>query len=81
MALHALVHCGIGISNFESGVMTMTKKGLTYADAGVDIDAGNTLVERIKPAAKRTSRSGVMSGLGGFGALFEVPKRYKEREK
>ncbi|NVJ93973.1 MAG: phosphoribosylformylglycinamidine cyclo-ligase [Marivivens sp.] len=51
----------------------MTKKnGLTYADAGVDIDAGNTLVERIKPAAKRTARSGVMAGLGGFGALFDL---------
>lgn len=50
----------------------MTKNGLTYADAGVDIDAGNTLVERIKPAAKRTSRSGVMAGLGGFGALFDL---------
>ncbi|WIV51950.1 phosphoribosylformylglycinamidine cyclo-ligase [Marivivens sp. LCG002] len=48
------------------------KNGITYADAGVDIDAGNTLVERIKPAAKRTSRSGVMSGLGGFGALFDL---------
>ena len=46
--------------------------GLTYADAGVDIDAGNTLVERIKPAAKRTTRSGVMAGLGGFGALFDL---------
>ena len=51
----------------------MTKKnGLTYADAGVDIDAGNALVERIKPAAKRTNRSGVMAGLGGFGGLFDL---------
>ncbi|MBL8561482.1 MAG: phosphoribosylformylglycinamidine cyclo-ligase [Gemmobacter sp.] len=48
------------------------KTGLTYADAGVDIDAGNALVERIKPAAKRTNRSGTMSGLGGFGALFDL---------
>ncbi len=47
-------------------------KGITYADAGVDIDAGNALVEQIKPAAKRTSRAGVMSGLGGFGALFDL---------
>lgn len=51
----------------------MTEKSqLTYADAGVDIDAGNTLVERIKPAAKATTRSGVMAGLGGFGALFDL---------
>ncbi len=48
------------------------KNGLSYADAGVDIDAGNELVERIKPAAKRTTRSGVMSGLGGFGAMFDL---------
>ncbi|MDH2327649.1 phosphoribosylformylglycinamidine cyclo-ligase [Cereibacter sp. SYSU M97828] len=48
------------------------KNGLTYADAGVDIDAGNALVERIKPAAKRTARSGTVSGLGGFGALFDL---------
>ena len=52
--------------------MTEAKNGITYADAGVDIDAGNALVERIKPAAKRTQRSGVMSGLGGFGALFDL---------
>jgi phosphoribosylformylglycinamidine cyclo-ligase len=52
--------------------MTEKPKGLSYADAGVDIAAGNALVERIKPAARRTDRSGVMSGLGGFGALFDL---------
>ncbi|MFN2307672.1 MAG: phosphoribosylformylglycinamidine cyclo-ligase [Paracoccaceae bacterium] len=50
----------------------MTKNGLTYADAGVDIDAGNALIDRIKPAARRTARPGVMAGLGGFGALFDL---------
>lgn len=47
-------------------------KGLSYADAGVDIDAGNALVERIKPAAAATARAGVVDGLGGFGALFDL---------
>ncbi|AVS66714.1 MULTISPECIES: phosphoribosylformylglycinamidine cyclo-ligase [Comamonadaceae] len=51
---------------------------ISYKDAGVDIDAGDALVERIKPLAKKTMREGVLAGIGGFGALFEVPKRYKE---
>ena len=55
-----------------------TSASLSYRDAGVDIDAGDALVERIKPLAKKTMREGVLAGIGGFGALFEVPKRYKE---
>jgi phosphoribosylformylglycinamidine cyclo-ligase len=52
--------------------MTERPNGLTYAEAGVDIDAGNALVERIKPLAAATARPGVMAGLGGFGALFDL---------
>ncbi len=53
--------------------------GLSYLDAGVDIDAGNKLVERIKPAVKSTHRSGVLTGLGGFGGLFQLDTgRYRE---
>ena len=51
---------------------------LSYRDAGVDIDAGDALVERIKPLARATLREGVLAGIGGFGALFEVPKRFRE---
>lgn len=51
---------------------------LSYRDAGVDIDAGDALVEAIKPFAKRTMRDGVLKGIGGFGALFEVSKKFKE---
>ena len=57
---------------------TTVRKALTYRDAGVDIDAGDALVDRIKPYAKRTLRPGVMAGIGGFGALFAVPKGYRE---
>lgn len=51
---------------------------LSYKDAGVDIDAGNELVQRIKSVAKKTKRPGVMGGLGGFGGFFEIPKHYNE---
>jgi len=51
---------------------------LTYRDAGVDIDAGDELVERIKPLARRTLRPEVMAGIGGFGALCRLPVRYRE---
>ncbi len=60
------------------GVVMSTKKTITYRDAGVDIDAGNALVDRIKDYAKRTRRPEVMAGLGGFGALCEIPGRYRE---
>jgi len=54
------------------------KTSLSYKDAGVDIDAGNALVERIKGAVKRTRRPEVMGGIGGFGALCELPTKYKQ---
>ena len=57
----------------------MSNKSLTYKDAGVDIDAGNELVERIKPLVRRTRRPEVLSGIGGFGGLFAIPpNRYRE---
>jgi len=68
------------IKRIESlNIKTENPAGLSYLDAGVDIDAGNELVERIKPAVKSTYRSGVVSGLGGFGGLFQLDtERYKE---
>ncbi len=56
----------------------MSQTPLTYKSAGVDIEAGDALIERIKPFAKKTMRAGVMAGIGGFGAMFEVPKNYRE---
>src|SRR4051812_32640438 len=56
----------------------MADKGLTYRDAGVDIEEGEALVERIKPHARRTARPEVLAGIGGFGGLFEVPKGYRQ---
>ncbi|WP_293764021.1 phosphoribosylformylglycinamidine cyclo-ligase [uncultured Aquitalea sp.] len=56
----------------------MSTQSLSYRDAGVDIDAGDALVENIKPYAKRTMRPEVLGGIGGFGALVEISKKYKE---
>src|SRR5271166_1735811 len=59
--------------------MSTSRPSVTYRDAGVDIDAGDELVERIKPHVKRTMRKEVIGGLGGFGALFRVPlDRYQK---
>ena len=58
--------------------MSTPPKSLTYRDAGVDIDAGDALVENIKPFAKRTMRPEVLAGIGGFGALCGLPAKYKE---
>ncbi|EPC03727.1 phosphoribosylaminoimidazole synthetase [Litchfieldella anticariensis FP35 = DSM 16096] len=66
-------------STSDSSQPTSTPKtSLSYKDAGVDIDAGNALVERIKGVAKRTTRPEVLGGLGGFGALCQLPSGYKE---
>jgi len=62
-----------------NSVDSSTTSSLSYRDAGVDIEAGNALVDRIKPLAKKTRRPGVMAGLGGFGSMFELPvDRYKQ---
>lgn len=61
-----------------SATQSSATPSISYKDAGVDIDAGNALVERIKGVAKRTRRPEVMAGLGGFGALCELPEGYKK---
>jgi len=65
------------LSHDASKTDNKTSTPLSYKDAGVDIDAGNKLIDKIKPHASRTKRSGVVDGLGGFGALFEIPDRYQ----
>jgi phosphoribosylformylglycinamidine cyclo-ligase len=67
-----------GFQYAPESLMSSDQGSLTYRDAGVDIDAGNALVERIKPMVKRTFRPEVMGGLGGFGGLFDLSGRYKE---
>ena len=65
----------------QEAIKSMTQnrqKGLTYRDAGVDINAGNALIERIKPHAKRTARKESLGALGGFGAFFKIPKEYNK---
>jgi phosphoribosylformylglycinamidine cyclo-ligase len=63
----------------DSTAAEQSSGSLSYRDAGVDIDAGNRLIDRIKPAVARTARPGVLAGLGGFGALFELPlDRYRK---
>ena len=58
-------------------IMSNKTTSLTYADAGVDIAAGNALIERIKPVAQRTKRPELLGGLGGFGAACEIPAGYR----
>ena len=65
-------------TQIQSLSLTVSGTSLSYREAGVDIDAGERLVEAIKPFAKRTLRPEVLAGIGGFGALIELPKRYRE---
>ena len=67
------------MSSFDSQQSEHSHKSpLSYRDAGVDIDAGDRLVENIKPLAKKTLRPEVLTGIGGFGALFEISKKYRD---
>lgn len=77
-----LLNCAPILSETQIGIPSMSnesnKTSLSYKDAGVDIDAGNALVDRIKGVVKKTQRPEVMGGLGGFGALCQLPTGYKE---
>src|SRR5438067_11047194 len=65
-------------TQIQSLSLTVSGTSLSYREAGVDIDAGDRLVEAIKPFAKRTLRPEVLAGIGGFGALCELPKKYRQ---
>src|ERR1700741_4112632 len=67
-----------GPANQDQSQAQSQDQGLSYRDAGVDIDAGDALVDAIKPFAKKTLRDGVLGGIGGFGALFELSKKFQE---
>ncbi len=69
---------GETVSQGKSSKNTSNTTSLSYRDAGVDIDTGNELIEQIKPHVAKTNRPGVLSGLGGFGAMFEIPASYKQ---
>jgi phosphoribosylformylglycinamidine cyclo-ligase len=66
------------VAEDSNGTQTKAAKSLSYRDSGVDIDAGNTLVEKIKAVTRRTNRPEVLSELGGFGAMCEIPSGYKQ---
>ncbi len=66
------------MSQDKSSTNNSDNTSLSYKDAGVDIDTGNELIEQIKPHVARTKRPGVLSGLGGFGAMFEIPSNYQQ---
>jgi phosphoribosylformylglycinamidine cyclo-ligase len=76
---HSKLYCRkrVRILNSENSDKKSLENSISYRDAGVDIEAGDALVEQIKPFAKRTMRPEVLGGIGGFGSLFEMPKKFK----
>ena len=76
---HSKLYCRkrVSILNSENSVKNPSQNAMSYRDAGVDIEAGDALIEQIKPFAKRTMRPEVLAGIGGFGSLFEMPKKFK----